>query len=107
MFDNLSFDLTANEWMAVGIVFCFGFLMLWYLLSAGSIRIGIWHVAFMALASFCIGSALQEYTLLLDWVEFGLTFTNLGASMFVVGMISMIVVMVWNLIASGGRTLVR
>ena len=108
MFENETLDtLTANDWMAVGLVFCFGFLMLWYLFSAGSIRVGLWHVVFMAVASFFIGSALQEYTLLLDWIELGLTFTNIGASMFVVGMLSMTVVMAWNLIASSGRTLVR
>ena len=70
MFQNETLDsLTVNDWMAVGIVFCFGFLMLWYLFSAGSIRIGLWHAVFMAVASFFIGSALQEYTLLLDWIE--------------------------------------
>lgn len=100
-------EMTPDGLLATGLVAAFCFLVLWYIMSLGRLRVSIWHVAFCGVAGWLLGSALQEYTKLIDWIQLGMTFENFGASMFLVGFCSVVVVLIWNLVATSGRTLVR
>lgn len=70
-------------------------------------NITVWHaLAIGAVAGFS-ASIVQSYTQLFDWVALGITGASTAATLFVVGMAAMICVMVYNLMATRGKRLVR
>ena len=100
-------NLTPTDALAIGLVSAFGFLVIWYLLSRGNMKLTFWHFGFMGVSGFLIGTALQAYGRVWEWISAGLHFDNIGASLFTIGLIAMIGVLLWNMIATNGRTLVR
>lgn len=66
-----------------------------------------WH--WLTIGAVCgfTASVVQSYTQLFDWISLGLTGVSAAASLFVLGMVAMIVVMIYNLMATRGRTMVR
>lgn len=70
-------------------------------------NITLWHaLAIGAVAGFS-ASIAQSYTQLVDWIILGITGINTAAMLFVIGMIAMAVVMIFNLVTTRGRTMVR
>jgi hypothetical protein len=67
----------------------------------------VWHWLTIGAVSGFTASIVQSYTQLFDWIALGFTGASTAASLFVLGMGSMIVVMIYNLIATRGRTMVR
>jgi hypothetical protein len=66
-----------------------------------------WHLLTIGAVSGFAASIMQSYTQLFDWIALGLTGVSTAASLFVFGMVAMIGVMVYNLLATRGKTAVR
>jgi len=83
--------------------FCSGLFMLLGLFRDRT----VWHFLGFVIMGLLIAVALDNLVGLFAWLELGLMFTDIGASMFLVGMVLMNVVMLWNFVATDGRQLVR
>jgi len=55
----------------------------------------------------CISLIVDNLMGLYAWINLGLTFSNFGASLFLVGMIAVNVSMLWNFFLTSGRKLVQ
>jgi|GEM_PF-6065956 len=67
----------------------------------------VWHFLGLLVCGALISLALQNLVGLYDWIQLGLMFTDIGATVFLIGMIAVNVVMAWNFFATEGRALVR
>lgn len=70
-------------------------------------NITIWHALAIGAAAGFAASIAQSYTQLVDWIILGITGVNAAAMLFVVGIVAMAVVMLYNLLSTRGKTLVR
>ena len=98
-------DIIEIMAMIIGIGFFISILFLVLLFVRR--EVSIWNLFVMGAVgvflSVCVDNLLNLYV----WIEIGLDFGHFGATLFLIGMISMIFVMVINFVASRGRTLVR
>ncbi len=92
----------AASLIAIGL-----FSMFFLMLLNNKIKIGFWSGLGLTAAGAGIVVAFQYYTGLIDWVILGLTGISVYAALFVYGMIAMVAVVIWNLIATRGKTAVR
>ena len=81
------------------------FALLGLLLNTRSLT--IWHGLAIGAVSFFIASMVNTYTQLFDWVTLGMTGGSTYATLFVLGMIAFVGVMLFNIITTKGKTLVR
>lgn len=100
-------QITFDEYLGFGIVALFCVIVLWWALSRGSNRFTVWHALTAIVGGFVFGVALQSYTKIADWISLGFEFTNIGATLLMVGIVWFVGVMIWNIIATRGRTFVR
>lgn len=69
-------------------------------------KLGFWSGFGLSVAACGVAIAAQNYTGLVDWIILGATGVSLSAGLFLVGMIAMISVMLWNFVSTG-KQLVR
>ena len=101
MFESIDYYTLAGAGMAVAFI---------GLLAVSAMKkkpLSAWHLLTIGAVSGFAASVLQSYTQLFDWVALGLTGASMAASLFVFGMAAMIGVMVYNLLATRGKTAVR
>jgi len=67
----------------------------------------IWHFLGFVILGLLIAVAIDNLVGLFAWLELGMMFTDIGASTFLVGMVFMNSVMLWNFLATDGKQLVR
>lgn len=83
------------------------FALLGLLLLVNTRSLTIWHGIAIGAVSFFIASMVNTYTQLFDWVTLGMTGGSTYATLFVLGMIAFVGVMLFNIITTKGKTLVR
>ncbi|MCL2608124.1 MAG: hypothetical protein FWD92_06200 [Methanomassiliicoccaceae archaeon] len=66
-----------------------------------------WNLLAMGAIGICLAICIDNFVNLYRWIELGITFASLGATMFVMGMLAMSVVMIKNFTVTKGRALVR
>lgn len=101
MFELIDYYTLAGAGMAVAFI---------GLLAVSAMRkkpLSAWHLLTIGAVSGFAASIIQSYTQLFDWIALGLTGVSTSASLFVVGMASMIGVMAYNLLSTRGKTAVR
>jgi len=106
MFETLTEGFNAMPYLASGIGIAFVIVALLFVLGR-SRKFTIWHGLMIGLIGAGISLVLQGYLGLINWILLGMMFVDLGASVFFIGMLFMIVVMLWNFVRSSGKTLVR
>ena len=107
MFETLS--ETTVSWMfylsaGLGIAMV---IMVMLFLAGNFKKWTVWHGVGVGVAGAFVALALHNYIGLFDWIMLGLMFSDVGATMFLVGFVAVIVVMISNLIATNGKTLFR
>lgn len=98
---------TLNLYAIAGAGLATLFFALLILFSLKGKNITIWHALAIGAVSGFVASIAQSYTQLVDWIILGVAGVSLAASLFVIGMIAMLAVMIYNLLATKGRTMVR
>jgi hypothetical protein len=81
--------------------------VLFILMSFFRTKLSLWTLFCMAAVGICISVGIDNLVNLFVWIELGITFINFGATVFVIGMLCMMSVILMNFIASRGKTLVR
>lgn len=106
--DTFMSYMTGDAFMTAGFALSAVFIALLALMFIGKRRdLSIWHGLALAGGAFFTATIITNKTNLADWLALGLGGYSTGAMIFVAGMIAMICVMVYNMIATKGRTLVR
>lgn len=98
---------TLDYYMLAGAGMVVAFIALLAVSAVIKKPLTVWHCLTIGAVSGFAASIVQSYTQLFDWIVLGLTGVSTAASLFVLGMGAMIVVMIYNLIATRGRTMVR
>jgi hypothetical protein len=103
-----SLDLSSLS-MVLGTCLVIGMsaLVILLFLGDGRQKIGFWGGFGLSVAACGVAIIAQNYLGLIDWIILGITGVSISASLFVTGMVVFVCVMFWNLIATGGRQLVR
>lgn len=96
-----------NIYAVAGAGFTTLFFALLILVMLKGKNITLWHALAIGAVSGFVASIAQSYTQLVDWIILGVAGVSLAASLFVIGMIAMLAVMIYNLRATKGRTMVR
>lgn len=104
MIDSIT---TLDYYMLAGAGMVVAFIALLAVSAVVKKPLSVWHWLTIGAVSGFTASVVQSYTQLFDWIALGLNGANTAASLFVLGMIGMIVVMIYNLMATRGRTAVR
>ena len=100
--------MTGDVFILAGFALSAVFVALLALMFVGKRRdMTIWHGIALASGAFFVATIITNKTNLADWLALGLGGYSTGAMIFVAGMIAMIGVMVYNMIATKGRNLVR
>lgn len=66
-----------------------------------------WHALTIGTVAGFAASMAQSHTGLIDWLTLGITGVSTSATLFVLGMGAMCAVMVYNILATRGKTAVR
>ena len=98
---------TVDYYMLVGAGMVVAFIGLLAVTAMIKKPLSAWHLLTIGAVSGFAASVLQSYTQLYDWVALGLTGASTAATLFVAGMVGMIGVMAYNLLATRGKTAVR
>lgn len=98
---------TLDYYMLAGAGMVVAFIALLAVSSVIKKPLSVWHWLTIGAVSGFAASVVQSYTQLFDWISLGLTGVNTAATLFVLGMVAMIVVMIYNLIVTRGKTAVR
>jgi|GEM_PF-2914998 len=93
-------------YVAIGIVVSF-FLFAGLFTVINRKGISLMHVLAFGLVAILVAVIVQNYLALVDWIYIGIMGYDLGASLFVFGMISTLFVMGYNLITTSGKTMVQ
>ena len=103
-----SLDLSSLT-MVLGTCLVIGMsaLVILLFLGDGRQKIGFWGGFGLSVAACGVAIVAQNYIGLIDWIMLGITGVSMPAMIFVTGMVVFVCVMFWNLIATGGRQLVR
>ena len=100
--------LTGDIFMIVGFTLSALFVALLGMMFIGKGRkLTIWHGVALVCGSFFVATIVTNQTNLAGWISLGVTGVSIGATLFVVGMIAMTGVMLYNLFMSKGRILIR
>ncbi len=83
-----------------------GFFIALILGLAGD-NLSVWSAAAGAVLGFAIFAIISNATGLYDWLKLGFEFTNVPASIFAVGVLWALIVMLYNGAVTKGRALVR
>jgi len=107
MFDMLTIEGGWMFYAAAGLGIAFFALAM--LFSMGFVRNGltIWHGILFGAIAYFVAVMIHGYLGLFDWILAGMLFEDIGATVFLFGLILMQAVMAYNLIATKGRTMVR
>ncbi len=116
-YDNSSFpdllqniftgQITFDQYLGFGLISLFAIMVIWWAFRKGSMKFSVWHALTAIVGGFLFGVALQSYTKIVDWLALGMKFTNIGATLLLIGVVWFIGVMCYNFIVTRGRTLVR
>jgi hypothetical protein len=88
--------------IGIGVVICALFIVFEFMRE-----ITIGHVAAVVIIGAALAFVFNVYTDFWAWIWLGVTFSNIGATVFVIGLVSTMLVMVYNFASTSGRTLVR
>jgi hypothetical protein len=83
------------------------FALLGLMLFINTSNLTIWHGVALGAISLFAASMVNTYTQLYDWVVLGMTGGSTYATIFVLGMIAFVCVMIYNIIATKGKTAIR
>lgn len=89
----------------LGMVTVFFAMLLLHFVS--SQRLTIWHALAIGIIASFSASLVNNYVTLGEWLTLGLMGISTAAMVFVIGVAVMLAVMVYNLISTRGRTMVR
>lgn len=70
-------------------------------------RFSFWHIVGAVVVGVSVAFILDTYVDLVDWFQLGIQFTDIGASLYVVGSLMFIAVLAINIIRTSGRRLIR
>lgn len=84
---------------------CFALIGLMLLMR--SYKVNLWHGVALGACAVFVATLVNNYTSLAEWITIGLYGSSISASLFVWGMIAFIVVVVYNLVSTRGRMMIR
>ena len=91
---------------AIGVTLAFFLFAMLFLVNKKK-DLTILHAVVFGVIAACIALTAQNYLSLFDWVFIGLSGYDLGASLFVAGMLMMVAVMIYNYATTGGKKMVQ
>lgn len=106
--DTFASYMTGDVFIIAGFALSALFVALLALMFIGKRKdLTAWHGLALVGGAFFTATIITNKTNLADWLALGIGGYSTGATLFVVGMIAMIGVMLYNLFATKGRILVR
>ena len=101
-----SFIHTPIYYLSIGLVVAAVLLMVFY--TIGNVKHGqLWYGLFLGAVAVIVAMIAQQYLNLFTVIYLGLTFSDMGAFLFVAGMVMFMVVIASNLIRTNGKHAVR
>ena len=101
-----SFINTPLYYLSIGLVVAAILLMVFY--TIGNVEHGqLWYGLFLGVVAVAVAMIAQQYANLFDVIYLGLTFSDIGATLFVLGMAAFMAVIAANLIRTNGKHAVR